>query len=1037
MSIHTKVTTIGHGPVGMGQVWYRATGVSGVTTAQVAYRAGDHDPQVRRVRFVGAGATAGLLGFRPGAVVASDADMAAIASAFTGQHLTHGVKTVRSRLSRIAAAPVRDTVAASMAVAGVDASEVFTSKESATWWASVNRAAERGRSVSMLTAQGVLRVARSHGAGVDPESLWSAIGAAARSASRADVDVDAAPTGFADVELDLGLDDVSLGRAVWERACALAEVPEVVGNSGYELTLTMPKSFSLAAVSGDPARMDEWFEVMESAATQALTRLMDEAGFCSTGHRGDGQDVEVMPADGWAGFIATEISSRAGDPHLHVHCTLPNALVGRDGLVRTMADGGRELHVNAPRFAAWGQAYAVREALARGLVTSARFDAETFQWEVGGFAPETINLFSKARRSVRAALEEDDDGQALTARSAAARDRAAKRRLTGAKSDDQPTWTQLRQACRAEAAREGIDLDAERDSVPVPTWPQPETWTDAQWAWAVENTVCANSATATRAKVLAHVDVAAALLDPAERDRLADEVLERSFARSHPSHDRGMRTGGHQFASRPVLALERQVQEIFATGRGAARPRLDAQRIGHAAARFAARSGFTLNDEQLAAVHAIGTSADTITLVSGVAGSGKTSVLAVLHDARQGTRSRMVVASTANVAAAKAGHESGAPWLNLRQLALRLQDPDVHPRLFDLVVIDEASLADVRSIAIVAQYCAANSRQMVLMGDHRQLRAVGAGEIYNVLCAEHPDAVVRLERNQRQQTESGRIVAQALHTRDLPRAWDVLHDEGRIVVVRGPQQKVAAVAAMVVDHMREHGTAQVTCDAVTNTEVDAINTRVHRHLVATEAIDPGTVREIRRRGQSLTVGVGTVLRVSEPTGRRTPVAERLHRSQRATVTATAGSRLRLEMDDGTTRTITPAALLKHLTYGYAGTVHKVQGQTSAVHISALSPVKDAASMYVSASRARQGVFFVADATEFLTDEEIQHTRSWDKAQFDDAVIDRIESTLLGRTESLDSAAASMLPRVAAPAYGYGYGTSGYPTPGSPGMGMSW
>lgn len=232
MSIHTKVTTIGHGPVGMGQVWYRATGVSGVTTAQVAYRAGDHDPQVRQVRFVGAGATAGLLGFRPGAVVASNGDMAAIASAFTGEYLTHGVKTVRSRLSRIAAAPVRDTVAASMAAAGVDASEVFTSKESATRWASVNRAAARGRSVSMLTAQGVLRAARSHGARVDAESLWSAIGAAARSASRADVDVDAAPSGFADVELDLALDEVSLGRAVWERACALAEVPEVVGNAG-------------------------------------------------------------------------------------------------------------------------------------------------------------------------------------------------------------------------------------------------------------------------------------------------------------------------------------------------------------------------------------------------------------------------------------------------------------------------------------------------------------------------------------------------------------------------------------------------------------------------------------------------------------------------------------------------------------------------------------------------------------------------------------------------------------------------------------
>ena len=131
VSIHTTVTTISHGPVGMGQVWYRVTGVAGVTTSQVTYRAGDHDPQVRRVRFVGTGGTAQLLGFTPGEVVASDADLRLLARAFTGEYLTHGVKTVRSRLSRIAAAPVRDAVAARLSEVGLVATEVFAAKESA------------------------------------------------------------------------------------------------------------------------------------------------------------------------------------------------------------------------------------------------------------------------------------------------------------------------------------------------------------------------------------------------------------------------------------------------------------------------------------------------------------------------------------------------------------------------------------------------------------------------------------------------------------------------------------------------------------------------------------------------------------------------------------------------------------------------------------------------------------------------------------------------------------------------------------------
>ena len=64
VTAHAKVTTIAHTAAGMGQVWYRVTGGTGVANVQVAYRAGVGDEAVRRVRFVGAGATAELLGFR-------------------------------------------------------------------------------------------------------------------------------------------------------------------------------------------------------------------------------------------------------------------------------------------------------------------------------------------------------------------------------------------------------------------------------------------------------------------------------------------------------------------------------------------------------------------------------------------------------------------------------------------------------------------------------------------------------------------------------------------------------------------------------------------------------------------------------------------------------------------------------------------------------------------------------------------------------------------------------------------------------------
>jgi conjugative relaxase-like TrwC/TraI family protein len=294
--------------------------------------------------------------------------------------------------------------------------------------------------VSFLTAVGALRVADRAGAGVAAAELHGRLGQAARSRLAGPVVTRVGRDAVTQLDFDgleaSSLTDVEMGERVWSAAVAAAARRETVGNAGYELTLTLPKSISLYAVTGDPARSGEWLDVMETAATRALERLMAEAGFCSTGHRGDGQDVSIVAADGWAGFIASEISSRAGDPHLHVHCTLPNVLVGRDGVVRTMADGGRELVINAPRFAAWGQEYVVAEAQARGLLGEVWFNPRTAQWEVGGFSDEALTAFSRGRSAVLAEEEDLDDAKPVTARARAARNRAAKGRATAAKADD-------------------------------------------------------------------------------------------------------------------------------------------------------------------------------------------------------------------------------------------------------------------------------------------------------------------------------------------------------------------------------------------------------------------------------------------------------------------------------------------------------------------------------------------------------------------------------------------------------------------------
>jgi len=751
-------------------------------------------------------------------------------------------------------------------------------------------------------------------------------------------------------------------------------------------------------------------DALEAAATRALVQLMAEAGFCSTGHRGEGQDVTIVPADGWAGFIATEISSRAGDPHLHVHCSLPNVLVGRDGVVRTMADGGRELIINAPRFAAWGQEYFIAEAQARGLLGEVWFSPWAGEWQVGSFSDEQIRRFSQGRANILRESSQSDDDVPRTAKDRARRQRRTKTRVTAAKADTQPTWTQLRADVARRARMHFFDLDMARTGSIVGTeyWTRPPAqWSDEQWVDWAEWMACRHESTTSLAKLRSLMDLATVGLPDQERLRLARLVVEQGFERADSSRDLGMKTGGQQWISRTALNDEARLLARMAisaqmtTGQSM----LQEFRAGYGIARFEEQRGWQLSDEQVRAVEAIVEGTAPITLISGVGGSGKTSVLAAAHLAMTDSKD-LLVTSTATRAASKAGHESGAKWRNLAS-ALSLIDRGI-PLSAKIIVVDEASMADVSSLARLSDWCQANDRRLILQGDVAQLRAVGAGDAFHVLCQTHPDAVVRLETNQRQLTEDGRALAAALHARHLDDAWEVLSRSGSVAVARNHDAKITITAAAVATYAAECGAENVTCDAVTNAEATELNERIHQLLLDRGDLDPAASVTYRTPAADRVLAPGTCLRVTTPLGHQDP-GQRLVRDQRATVLAVAPDRVRIRLDDGRERSMSPRALLDHLDYGYAATTHKAQGQTSAVHVATLQPTKDAASMYVSASRARQVTFFVLDARDYLSERELHQASDWTPQDLIDEVVDRAKTAMARHVRGLDSPGAARRP----------------------------
>jgi len=323
----------------------------------------------------------------------------------------------------------------------------------------------------------------------------------------------------------------------------------------------------------------------------------------------------------------------------------------------------------------------------------------------------------------------------------------------------------------------------------------------------------------------------------------------------------------------------RRLLDLYAEGLSASTDPSSSRATIAATEAFAAKQGWRLSDEQVLAVTAIVDGTDAIALISGVGGSGKTSVLAAANNALKARRRGMLVTSTATIAASTAGDASGAQWMNLA--ALRRAIWRQRPIDARVIVVDEASMADVQSIADVADWCAQTGRRLILQGDHRQLRAVGAGDAYNTLCTERPDRVIRLSTNQRQRTYEGRAIANALHERDVDSAWQVITDSKAVVVARNREHKLTVLAATVANHIAERGADQVTCDAVTNAEVDDLNQRIHDRLIASGTIDPETVVRYRSGSRARQIGAGTVLRVTRPTGAVAKEGARLVRGCRS------------------------------------------------------------------------------------------------------------------------------------------------------------
>ncbi len=523
---------------------------------------------------------------------------------------------------------------------------------------------------------------------------------------------------------------------------------EIVHRPGRDLTLSAPKSVSLAALVGGDVRVGE----AHGRAVERTLAWVEERAVETRMKAPDGG--RMIRAGDQKAVIATftHETSRNLDPQLHTHAVIANMVQGDDGKWRTMAN--EKLYYSKMLIGALYRGELARELTSLGYgIEKTHADG---RFEIAGVSRDVIDAYSTRRAEIEAAM----DGRGLgtpaenqrAAQRAALMTRAAKRDVDRAELREM--WQRQAdglgfdaRALTADAVEKSQDTSGKdrgvgrNDASAVRQGdlfdPPPQSPADAAMAWAVEHL-------SEREAVFAKTDLLAAALTwkPGSVSIGEAEAAVARLEKDGTLHACGLPAWGESLTTDKAVADEKETVALMERGQGAARPVMRSWIAGP-----------LLHDGRLTvgqkeAVKTILSSKDRVVGVQGYAGTGKTTMLDRARQlaAKSGYRTIGVApsASAARTLAAEAGIETETLQRFLARNAgiaegrLTRKGAREMRAAFrkTVLVVDEGSLAStVQARDLLRIAAAIRIPRVVLVGDSKQLDAVDAGKPFAQLQA--------------------------------------------------------------------------------------------------------------------------------------------------------------------------------------------------------------------------------------------------------------------------------------------------------------
>lgn len=717
---------------------------------------------------------------------------------------------------------------------------------------------------------------------------------------------------------------------------------------GYDLTFSPDKSVSVAWAAASPELRAQIESAHDKAARRAIDHIQDNFALANEGKGG----ATRVQAD-ISAAIFRHGASRELEPQLHSHCVIPNISVKKDGSVVSL--NSLELYRRQKEAGAVYRAELAQELRSVGFNIERHGD----NFRIDGVPQSICDQYSTRREQIEQAMAEHGGHSAQAAEIAALATRQAKQGVPD--SELLSRW----QGEMAERGFNAASVEALRGREKAPDSPAPTMPSHDEFL----KKLTANNSTFSKNDVWRGAAVAAqgvtdrhGIADYANNFLVSKEVLPMQHKEN----------GAIRYTSREMFNLDQQMLADATALRDSTAHQLDSAALDKAMTDFEARKGFKLSGDQHQALQAMTLGGDFST-IQGAAGTGKSASMEVAADVwrAEGYRVRGMAPSGKAAAELKNSNIESSTiasallknkaWTDDKGQQRPAADPFTSR---DVLLVDEAGMIDSRTMTELTKAASQSGAKLVLVGDTKQLQAIGAGGAFNALQQDRGGADAELSTVQRQKSEWGKQMVTAARAGQMGEALGYLHERDALHIA---DDKAGAMQATVENWRANYSHVKPGSSymlANTNTDVRALNDAARDRLKADGLLAGyGVTADIENR-EGASLGKREFLegdRIVFGRNAKLSTGAEIKNGQTGTLegirVADNGEQQFLVRRDAENDLVSvPTSEYRAINHGYALTTHKAQGVT-ADHVSVLAGgnMQDLHASYVQLSRMKHGV----------------------------------------------------------------------------------